>query len=356
MINKKPLITTTLAIFITIYIITLVLAIIDNKPLNTLLYGFLETWGLIIGCSGIGFFGILALITFNRKKVTDQLYDSKSNGRFSVEKGELFCGKSYHTEELTPETDLPDFILNWLNQKDKDDLYRKVFLILCSILKAHRNIYVNKLSIYAYNCNIIRIMLEEESDLNPDVIIIIGLVHNLGKIEITDDDAYLKIADKSKCILANIDAAWKLTEIRQLLFITGNYPNNTKTIDQKLSECNLVSESVVPYIKLIKQTYKLLDINFSNTIKPAMNLADYENKVADIDSEGILDNSPIIANEAPEKPKIYKPVEQTKTPKVNKEPTQKKVSKLDNEAPTTIKSKQEKIKPDLGIKLNELKI
>jgi hypothetical protein len=87
-----------------------------------------------------------------------------------------------------------------------------------------------------------------------------------------------------------------------------------------------------------------------------MNLADYENKVADIDSEGILDNSPIIANEAPEKPKIYKPVEQTKTPKVNKEPTQKKVSKLDNEAPTTIKSKQEKIKPDLGIKLNELKI
>lgn len=160
MISKKPLVTTTLAIFVSIYLITAIIAIMDRKPADSFIYGAIETTALIIGGSGAGFFAILALITFNRKKVTDSLYTGKSNKRFSVDKGELFTGRNYVKEEIDLEIDLSETLRQWFETKAKDDSYRKVFLEFAGILKAYRELTFNTdIGIYANNCKITETML-----------------------------------------------------------------------------------------------------------------------------------------------------------------------------------------------------
>lgn len=353
MINKKPLIRTTLSIFITIYAITVILAIFDSKPLSSFVYGIIETFGLIIGSGGIGFFVILALITFNRKKITDQLYDTKTNGRFSIDKGELFVGKYYRSEDINPETDFPGFILDWLKTKVNEDIYKKVFLILAGILKAYRDINIkDESSIYAFNCNLTKQMLDTGAGLNQDLIMILGFVHNLGKIEINDNLDYQKIAIKSRTILASIDDSWKLPEIHNLLFIISNYPNSASIINLRLSENNLISEKVLPYLELIKLSYNKLGIDLSSNKSSIMRLEDYDNE-----SDGI--RKPIVDEDTSVKAETEiapKSLSNQKIKRSNELSIQKRVSKLKSQEDNPLKSKSKESKTDLGIKLNELKI
>lgn len=366
MISKKPLISTTLAIFVSIYLLTAIIAILDKKPLDSFIYGILETVVLIIGGSGIGFFAILALITFTRKKVTDSLYTVKSNKRFSVDKGELFTGRSYTKEEVNPETDFPTFLREWLDSKNNEDAYLQLFIEAAGILKAHRDLTFNTgIGIYANNCKIIETMLLLNNDLNPDLIILIGFTHNLGRVEVTEENNYSRIAAKSRNILANTDAAWQISTIRELLFIVSNYVNDSKRINQNSKDNELDSRQIIPYIELLNKAYNQQGVNFV-AHSPQLKISDYEaldnnsrvsmvaHKVEQTDVDAYLELEPIIARE-----QVIIPTPKSKTKRISREPEQQRVANFESKQ-TDNKAIQQpasgNTKRDIGIKLDQLKI
>ena len=361
MISKKPLISTTLAIFISIYLMTAIIAILDKRPADSFIYGILETIALIIGCGGMGFFAILALITFTRKKVTDSLYTGKSNKRFSVDKGELFTGRSYAQETVNPENDLPEILRNWLNNKSDNDQYREVFLKLTGILKAHRELTFNNSSIYANNCKITETMLLLNNGLNPDLIILIGFTHNLGRVEVAEEGNYSRIADKSRNILANTNEAWKLSEIRELLFIISNYVNDSKRINCNLKDNQLDPKLILPYIELLNNTYSQDGLVFMVSKTTQMKLSDYDADQGSQQSAKLADKvEAVITNTEPEAmiapQQIIIPTPKSKTKKIIREPEQQRLNWLEEDKPMQQQPKLDRVKPDIGIKLDQLKI
>lgn len=265
MTKYKHIIKYNIVIYFVIYLGITIWSFLDKQiHLDDLFTSLYSAVLLIIGVIPAGFALTLVLITLQKKLMLDWLYKKRSNGRYSITQGNLpAISPRKFTAIASTKKSLTSNQLDWLtNLSEGQSIYANLFLKIAGILKQNRNALteLNESGfLYTHSKRItdeiIKLQKMDEEDilkqfvqddnfnkyklelkdiisaLRSPLIVIIGLCHDIGKLDspiYSGQTSYLPdFGIRGRNLLAKFDETWLLdkNEYNDLFIVLANYTN-----------------------------------------------------------------------------------------------------------------------------------
>ncbi|MBX9865487.1 MAG: hypothetical protein K2Y14_01125 [Burkholderiales bacterium] len=283
MIKDNPIIKSIFIIFMFVYLMCSIYMLIAGVSLKHLVNNFIDSWIMVIGLTGCGFFVSLSIVAGTKRYKLQQILRQNGNGRYGTTQGLLPDGKPLIFDSISLKRDLPVELQQWIISSEANHPTQTViFIKLCGILKHHINLPAtanDRMSLYAHSIKVTNKLLEysklsadECNELlirnkflgpnnlkyvyfdeikNNNLLPIIGIAHDVGKIDaaevIAGELTYLGYHPKrARLIVSRIHAFWQLQEdLRDAIMFALGYYLEFDNRPKHYKEGGLVSTSVI---------------------------------------------------------------------------------------------------------------